>query len=77
MNGDRALEDLETALARWLKAKETIRAGWRTEADLRDRERRLMELDDAITTAQDFCSYPGMKDALEKVRLAMMGRNAA
>lgn len=77
MNATETLSSLEAALDRWTKASATIADGWRTQADIRDRNRRLMDLDEAIMNAERFRNHPEVAAALDRANRAMMGRSAA
>ena len=77
MNQHEAVLRLNRALARWLTASSIVDGGWRTQADIRDRERRLMDLDDAITHAENFKHDPDVSAAIDQANRAMMGRPAA
>ncbi|MCG7508522.1 hypothetical protein [Mesorhizobium retamae] len=72
-----ALSRLESALDRWRKASATVAGGWRTQADIRDRDRLLMELDEAITRAEPFQDNSEIAAALDRANQAMMGRPVA
>jgi hypothetical protein len=77
MNRTEALSRLDAALDRWTKASAIVADGWRTQADIRDRNRRLMDLDEAIMHAENFRHHPDVAAALEKANHAMMGRPEA
>jgi hypothetical protein len=77
MNATEAVSRLDAALDRWTRSSALVKQAWCTQSDIRDRDRRLMDLDEAIMHAENFQHVPEVAAALDRANRAMMGRPVA
>ncbi|HEV7436601.1 MAG TPA: hypothetical protein VGO22_17305 [Pseudorhizobium sp.] len=68
-----AISEIDRSLDRWRRACEVVRRGNRSQADLKDMSRRLMDLDEAIYAAERLPQTDEIRAAIRRGHAGMRG----